>query len=69
MWLGVGPELGGEFAQLVLLDLLRGRHREDVHEVDVLRDLEPRNLVVAEVSHVLLFEVVPRRTMAKDVLR
>ena len=47
----------GELAELVLLYLLRGGHREDVHEVDVLRDLEPRDAVLAERRHVVLGDV------------
>ena len=47
----------GELAELVLLYLLRSGHREDVHEVDVLRDLEPRDAVLAERRHVVLGDV------------
>ena len=37
----------GHLAQLVLLDLLRRSHREDIEEVNILRDLEPGDLVLA----------------------
>ena len=50
----VGPKLVGHLAKLVLLYLLRGRHREDVHEMDELRDLEPRDLVLAVRGDILL---------------
>ena len=36
------------FAQFVLLYLLRRRHREDIEEVNILRNLEPADLVFAE---------------------
>ena len=42
------------FAKLVLLDLLRRCHREDVEEVNVLRNLEPGDLVLAEHLNVML---------------
>ena len=43
----------GHLAQLVLLDLLRRSHREDVEEVHILRNLEPGDPVLAEHLNVM----------------
>ena len=52
--LRLGPKFVRHLAQLVLLDLLRRRHREDVEEVDELRNLEPADLVFAEDLDIML---------------